>query len=110
LFFFLVIGRCIVIFFIVPRVEPKTFPIITSLYLAYGLAESIRYPYYVFNTLMEEPPYILTWLRYSAFLVLYPIGLLSECGSSYFIGLIFFFLSLDVLRVEYLSSVASVEE
>lgn len=37
-----------------------------------------RYPYYVLGQLGRSPPYWLMWLRYSAFIVLYPIGIVSE--------------------------------
>ncbi len=42
----------------------------------------IRYPWYA-ATLLGGAPYALTWLRYTAFYVLYPVGLLSEMWLLY---------------------------
>lgn len=44
---------------------------------AWSVAEFIRYAFYTINTITSVP-YSLKWLRYSAFVVLYPIGILSE--------------------------------
>jgi very-long-chain (3R)-3-hydroxyacyl-CoA dehydratase len=48
-----------------------------SLLLAWGITEVIRYPFYTMKELAEVP-YLLSWLRYSTFIVLYPIGVASE--------------------------------
>eukprot|EP00747_Dinoflagellata_sp_TGD_P163029 gnl/TRDRNA2_/TRDRNA2_181295_c0_seq1.p1 gnl/TRDRNA2_/TRDRNA2_181295_c0~~gnl/TRDRNA2_/TRDRNA2_181295_c0_seq1.p1 ORF type:complete len:746 (+),score=134.38 gnl/TRDRNA2_/TRDRNA2_181295_c0_seq1:64-2301(+) len=46
---------------------------------AWTITEVIRYAYYVVNTAgLKIPP--LTWLRYSTFLVLYPLGVSGELG------------------------------
>ncbi|KAF8359782.1 hypothetical protein PRIPAC_94777 [Pristionchus pacificus] len=45
--------------------------------IVYALVEPCRYPYYGFNALGVEI-YPLMWLRYSAFLPLYPAGLSLE--------------------------------
>ena len=47
------------------------------LMVVYLLIEQFRYPYYAVNSLGIEI-YILTWLRYSIWIVLYPSGLLLE--------------------------------
>ena len=62
-------------------------PFFSSMLLAWSLAEMIRYGYYA-DTLASEgssepSPYVLIWLRYSAFLVLYPMGVLSELVLAY---------------------------
>lgn len=44
---------------------------------AWAMSEVIRYPWYA-SSLLGVCPYWLTWLRYSAFILLYPIGLLGE--------------------------------
>jgi very-long-chain (3R)-3-hydroxyacyl-CoA dehydratase len=41
------------------------------------LTEIVRYAYYATSLLKSTPP-VLTWLRYSMFLVLYPVGVASE--------------------------------
>ena len=41
------------------------------------LHQIIRYPWYA-TTLLDSCPFFLTYLRYTAFIVLYPIGVVSE--------------------------------
>ena len=48
-----------------------------SLLLAWGITEAIRYPFYALKELADAP-YALTWLRYTTFIVLYPLGVSSE--------------------------------
>lgn len=43
----------------------------------FPLRQIIRYPWYA-ATLVDSCPAWLTWLRYTAFIVLYPIGVVSE--------------------------------
>lgn len=50
----------------------------TSLSLAWSLTEIIRYGFYLVKLVKKDYPYILLWLRYSAFFILYPVGLFSE--------------------------------
>jgi len=59
------------------ELEPNT-PWSASLILAWSLAEIIRYSNYLLPMLGFGVPKFLTWLRYSAFIVLYPIGVFSE--------------------------------
>lgn len=49
-----------------------------GLTIAWSSVELIRYPYYVYKINGIEPPQFLSWLRYSAFIVLYPLGLATE--------------------------------
>jgi hypothetical protein len=49
-----------------------------SLMTAWGASEVIRYGFFALKEAFGTPPYISTWLRYSGFLVLYPIGVSSE--------------------------------
>ena len=46
---------------------------------SWSLADAIRYFYYFLKT-VGWCPYPVEWLRYNAFLVLYPIGMFSEIG------------------------------
>ena len=48
-----------------------------SMMIVWNMSEVIRYSYYATN-LMGTPIDILTWLRYTLFIVLYPIGAASE--------------------------------
>lgn len=45
--------------------------------LAWSITEIIRYGYYGFN-LINFVPSLLVWLRYTTFIVLYPIGVTGE--------------------------------
>jgi len=45
--------------------------------LAWCLVEVIRYPFLCMKSI-STPPYALVWLRYSAFYVLYPLGVYGE--------------------------------
>lgn len=45
--------------------------------LAWSVTEIIRYGYYFMN-LMGAVPHFLVWLRYTTFIILYPIGITGE--------------------------------
>jgi len=49
---------------------------------AWVLTEVIRYPCYAFG-LFGSVPYVLKWLRYSLFVILYPMGLVGELMTVY---------------------------
>ena len=53
-----------------------------TMILAWSMSEMIRYSYYLLRELFggsaDATPYLSTWLRYSGFIVLYPIGVASE--------------------------------
>ncbi|KAI3438939.1 hypothetical protein D9Q98_001353 [Chlorella vulgaris] len=51
-----------------------------SLLVAWCCSEVIRYSFFAFKELGMQP-YVLLWLRYTAFLVLYPLGVSSELAS-----------------------------
>lgn len=60
-------------------------PIFSSMILAWSITEVIRYSYYAFNLVRDgRVPGVLVWLRYTAFIVLYPLGAGSECLLTYF--------------------------
>ena len=50
----------------------------SSMLVAWSVTEVIRYSYFVLN-LSGYQPSAVTWLRYNAFYVLYPLGISSEC-------------------------------
>lgn len=52
-------------------------PSFTSLIMAWSLVEIIRYGFFAAKALGLDS-YVLLWLRYSAFLPLYPLGVASE--------------------------------
>jgi len=49
---------------------------------AWTITELIRYPTYALN-LLGMSPYFLTWLRYTFFIVAYPLGVLGELLCMY---------------------------
>ena len=51
----------------------------------------IRYSYYFIREVYGSNPYVSTWLRYSGFVVLYPVGVASELACC--------FMALPLLRV-----------
>lgn len=71
-------GRNIILFGVVastPAVHGRT--CCGALYLSWALAEIIRYPFYATTQLTCCPGW-LKWLRYSAFIPLYPLGFAAE--------------------------------
>ena len=70
-----------------PFVSVSSSEFVTTLLVAWSLSEVIRYPFYAWSTLklygaVGEAPFVMAWLRYSGFLVLYPMGVLSEIALS----------------------------
>ncbi|KAI0805538.1 PTPLA-domain-containing protein [Xylaria sp. FL0064] len=55
--------------------------------LAWGCSDILRYALFVAISLWGRTPVCLRWLRYTAFIVLYPIGFLSEASLVY-LGLV----------------------
>ena len=53
-------------------------PLYSTMLLAWSVTEVIRYSYFVLN-LRGLVPGFVTWLRYNAFYVMYPLGIGSEC-------------------------------
>lgn len=52
------------------------------LLIAWSIAECTRYFYYGFNV-YNAAPYLSTWLRYTLFIVLYPMGVSGELITMY---------------------------
>ncbi|XP_012273014.1 very-long-chain (3R)-3-hydroxyacyl-CoA dehydratase [Orussus abietinus] len=71
-------GRAFILFFMVdaePRMQTK--PVVFYIFLVWSTVEIVRYPYYVTQLLNVEIPF-LTWLRYTIWMPLYPLGFLCE--------------------------------
>ncbi|TFJ87445.1 hypothetical protein NSK_000799 [Nannochloropsis salina CCMP1776] len=69
-------GRTFVLFAIVDSFQtPRTVAWLPALLVAWSCGELVRYPFYLMGS--NAPP-ALVWLRYSAFLLLYPVGMASE--------------------------------
>jgi very-long-chain (3R)-3-hydroxyacyl-CoA dehydratase len=54
----------------------------SSMLIAWSVTEVIRYSYFTLS-LSGFTPKFMTWLRYNAFYVLYPLGISSECWLIY---------------------------
>ena len=50
----------------------------TTMLLAWSLTETVRYSYFTGKLAFGDVSGILQWLRYNMFVVLYPVGILSE--------------------------------
>ncbi|KAG5916328.1 hypothetical protein E4U42_007713 [Claviceps africana] len=57
-------------------------PFYASMLLAWSVTEVIRYSYFALSLAQMLPP-ALTWVRYTTFYVLYPLGITSECMLVY---------------------------
>jgi len=58
-----------------PRIQIK--PVVFYLFIAWSTVEIIRYPYYITQLLNIDIPFI-TWLRYTIWIPLYPLGFICE--------------------------------
>lgn len=76
--FMQVTGRAFVLFAMIDN-EPRmmTKPVVFYLFIIWAIIEIVRYPYYLSQLLKIEIS-ILTWLRYSLWIPLYPLGVLCE--------------------------------
>jgi len=73
-----VAGRNFILFAMIeaePRMQEK--PVVFYLFLIYIVIELIRYPYYMLRTYDIEIGFV-TWLRYTAWIPLYPAGFVCE--------------------------------
>lgn len=57
------------------RIQMK--PIVLCLFIVWSSVEIIRYPYYIVSLVKREVR-LLTWLRYSVYVILYPLGFMCE--------------------------------
>lgn len=57
-------------------------PFYSSMLIAWSVTEVIRYSYFALS-LAGALPALLTWVRYSTFYILYPMGITSECMLIY---------------------------
>ncbi|CAH1432410.1 unnamed protein product [Lactuca virosa] len=76
-------GRTHFVIAIVHRLlEVQKSPAVFITFVAWCCMEIIRYPFYALNCLGNCPSF-LTYLRYTAFIVIYPIGVLGEMWIMY---------------------------
>ncbi|KAB8071922.1 tyrosine phosphatase-like protein [Aspergillus leporis] len=103
-----VFGRCVQVWTINYAFPEVTAPswAYPSMLLAWSVADTVRYLYFVVMLAGLSIPDVLRWLRYSLFFVLYPIGIGSEWWMMYnaastttnvlVAGIFYFFLALYV--------------
>ncbi|XP_014251340.1 very-long-chain (3R)-3-hydroxyacyl-CoA dehydratase isoform X2 [Cimex lectularius] len=73
-----VTGRCIVLFAMIePEQRMWRKPVVSWLIIIWSTIEIIRYPYYIAE-LYNKSFGLLTWLRYTMWIPLYPLGALCE--------------------------------
>lgn len=71
-------GRNFVLFAMLDAEERmQTKPVVFYLFVVWSMIEVVRYPYYITSLLKREIG-ILTWLRYTMWIPLYPFGILCE--------------------------------
>lgn len=58
-------------------------PAYSSMLLAWSFTEVVRYGYFVFTLSGLGVPALLSFLRYNTFMILYPLGISSECWLVY---------------------------
>lgn len=66
----------------VPGAPPGVALSYATMIIAWGFAETIRYTYYAFS-ITGSVPYVVKWIRYTAFYALYPLGVASELTLCY---------------------------
>ncbi|WFD02785.1 very-long-chain (3R)-3-hydroxyacyl-CoA dehydratase [Malassezia obtusa] len=73
-----VASRVLVLYCVSERYQASaTSPYYALMVFAWALSEVSRYPYYI-NQLLDSPSFWALWMRYSMFVVLYPLGVLGE--------------------------------
>ncbi|RZF49265.1 hypothetical protein LSTR_LSTR002886 [Laodelphax striatellus] len=73
-----VTGRAAILFVMIdaePRMQSK--PVVFYLFLIWSIIEIVRYPFYIAQIFKLNVSF-LTWLRYSVWIPLYPLGILCE--------------------------------
>ncbi|KAL6225083.1 hypothetical protein ACLB2K_003935 [Fragaria x ananassa] len=63
--------------------EVQSHVLVSSLVISWSITEIIRYSFYGMKESLGFSPSWLQWLRYSTFILLYPIGISSEVGLTY---------------------------
>ncbi|XP_048584215.1 very-long-chain (3R)-3-hydroxyacyl-CoA dehydratase isoform X2 [Nematostella vectensis] len=73
-----VFGRNLVLFMVVvPHPTLHADPVVSALFFTWSVIEIIRYPFYIVQ-IIGIPFEPLIWLRYTAWIPLYPVGMITE--------------------------------
>ncbi|KFP28166.1 Very-long-chain (3R)-3-hydroxyacyl-[acyl-carrier protein] dehydratase, partial [Colius striatus] len=76
-----ILGRNFVLFVILGSLEEmQSKPVVFFIFYSWSIIELFRYPYYMLSCIGIEWK-LLTWLRYTAWIPLYPLGGLAEAVS-----------------------------
>ncbi|XP_068151117.1 very-long-chain (3R)-3-hydroxyacyl-CoA dehydratase 3 [Drosophila tropicalis] len=76
--FFQVSGRNFILFLMIEaETRMYTKPVVFYVFIIWSLVELVRYPYYLSQLLGRELG-LLTWLRYTIWIPLYPMGIVCE--------------------------------
>ena len=71
-------GRWVLLFIVViPHESAHELPSFTMVCLTWSAIEVVRYPYYILQIINRQVDF-MTWLRYTAWIPLYPTGIFSE--------------------------------
>lgn len=71
-------GRAFVLFAMIDNeTRMQTKPVVFYLFIVWASIETVRYPYYL-TQLFKKEISIITWLRYTMWIPLYPLGVLCE--------------------------------
>lgn len=72
------LGRWLILFIVViPHESAHLLPSFVMICFTWSAIEVIRYPYYILQ-LLNRSVELMTWLRYTAWIPLYPAGMLAE--------------------------------
>ncbi|GAB1606178.1 very-long-chain (3R)-3-hydroxyacyl-CoA dehydratase [Argonauta hians] len=74
---FQVLGRNFILLLVSCNTHLQHVPSFWYLVLVWSFTEVIRYPYYMLQSIKREAS-LITWLRYSAWIILYPLGIFLE--------------------------------
>lgn len=78
------LGRYVVLVYVIePIVFLHSTWVATVMLFAWAMADVVRYLFYI-QSALGQPWHIILWLRYSLFLVLYPVGIVCEWLIYYF--------------------------
>lgn len=77
-----VVGRNFILFIVLGSVEQMhTKPVVFFVFYSWSAIEIFRYPFYMLGCIDTEWK-LLTWLRYTVWIPLYPLGVLAEGESA----------------------------
>ncbi|KAL6260384.1 hypothetical protein P5V15_007913 [Pogonomyrmex californicus] len=71
------VGVVVAVILATPYMYAASSPGLPLALIAWSITEIIRYFYYFVN-LINIVPYVLVWLRYTTFIILYPLGVTGE--------------------------------